>query len=110
MLQYLVRDSLPILPRIDHDPTTRLSPKQLKNRAHARLQRLLFVALLSIATPRRCDLRRDIEEESEIGRGEADVGGTAPSQGETFGCGERDAGKSVAVAEDGGACCERSFE
>jgi hypothetical protein len=96
-----MRDSLTILPRIDRDPTTRLTPKILEYRAHARLQRLLFVALLSIATPRRCRLRCEIEEKREVRRGEADVGGAAPRERETFSGGERDSGKGVAVAEDG---------
>jgi len=103
--QYLMRDSLTILPRIDHDPTTRLTRKILEHRAHARLKRLLFVALLPIATSRRCHLWCEVEEKGEVWRGEADVGGAAPGQRETFCCGERYAGKSVAVAEDGSACC-----
>lgn len=105
-----MRDGLTILPRIDRDPTTRLSPKILKYRAYARLQGLLFVALLPVATPRRCHLRCEIEEKSDVRRGEADVGGAAPRQRETFSCGKGDSGKGVAVAEDGCACCKLCFE
>jgi len=93
-----MRDSVTILPRIDRDPTTRLTPKVLKHRAHAGLQRLLFVALLPVASPRRCHLRCEIEEKGEVWRGEADVGGAAPRQRETFSGGERYTGKGVAVA------------
>jgi len=105
MLQYLVRDSFTILPRIDRDPTTRLTCKILKDRAHPCLQSLLFVALLSIATPRRCHLRCEIEEKGKVRRGKAYIGGATPRQRETFGGGESDAGKGVAVAEDGDTCC-----
>lgn len=98
VLQYLMRDSLTILPRIDRDPTTRLTSKILEHRTHARLQRLLFVAFLPIAAPCRCDLRCEIEEKSEVRGGETDVGGAAPRQWETFGGGERYTGKGVAVA------------
>lgn len=100
VLQYLIRDSPTILSCIDRHPTTRLSSQVFKDRAHAGLQRLLLIALLSVAAPRGRVLRREIEEEDEIGRGEADVGGAAPGEREALGGGECDAGEGVAVAED----------
>ena len=98
-----MRDSPTILSGIDRHPAMRLAAQVLKDRAHAGLQRLFLVALLPVAAPRGRVLRRKIEKEDEIGRGEADVGGAAPGERESFGGGERDAGKGVAVAEDEGA-------
>jgi len=97
-----MRDSPTILSGIDRHPTTRLASQVLKDRAHAGLQRLLLVALLPVSAPRGRVLRREIEKEDEIGRGEADVGGAAPVEREALGGGEGDAGKGVAVAEDEG--------
>ena len=102
MLQYLVRDSLTIPSRIDRDPTTRLTTQVLEHGAHAGLQCLLLVALFAVATPRGGLLRREIEEEDEVRRGEADVGRAAPREREAavaLGGREGHAREGVPVAE-----------
>jgi hypothetical protein len=102
MLQNVMCDSGTILSRVDHHPATRLGTQNLKQRAHAGLQRFLLVALLAVATSRGCGLGREIEKEGEVRRGEADVGRAAPREREALGGGERDAGERVPVAEHGG--------
>ena len=77
-----MRDSLTILSRIDRDPTTRPAAQVLKHRAHAGLQRFLLVAFFAVATPRGGLFRREIKEDDEVRRGEANVGRAAPGERE----------------------------
>ena len=106
----LTRDSLTILSRIDRHPPTRLSAQTLKQRPHASLQRFLLVTLLAVAASRRSCLGREIEEEGEVRRGEADVGRATPGEREALGGRERDAGEGVAIAEHRSARRELRFQ
>lgn len=94
-------------PRIDPHPRRRvpvrghLAPNAREHLSHLTLQFLLLVPLLTVPAPRARDLRRDVEEEREVGRRKARVRRAAPRVGQALGGGEGDAGKGVAVADDG---------
>jgi hypothetical protein len=110
VLQNVTSDTSTILSRIDRHPPTRLIAQTVEQRAHASLQRFLLITLFAVAASGRGCLGREIEEEGEVRRGEADVGRAAPGEREALGGGEGDAGERVAVAEDGGARGELRLE
>ena len=88
-----------ILSRIDRHPSPRLIPHALKQPAHPCLQRLLLIALRTVAASGRRLLWREIEEEREIRGGQGDVGRATPREREALGGGEDHAGERVPIAE-----------
>ena len=100
MVPHIVRDGLPVPSCINRHPSRRLLPHALKQRADPRLQRLLLVALCTVAAARSRELGRKVKKKCQIGRGELDVGRAAPREGQALRGGKDDAGERVAVAED----------